>query len=70
MRKCKQSNWWWFGFFAAFPLYFLGIPKAFVARRNKYLMYVNMEFLYGLLWGVFAAFLSSIFLIGGVVAMS
>ena len=33
-------------------------------------MYVNMEFLYGLLWGVFAAFLSSVFLIGGVVAMS
>ena len=29
-----------------------------------------MEFFYGLLWGVFAALLSSIFLIGGVVAMS
>ena len=67
MKTCKQSNWWWFGFFAAFPLYFLGIPKAFITMGQNT---GNMDFFYGLLWGVFAAFLSSVFLIGGVVALS
>jgi len=29
--KCKTYKMWWLGFFIAFPLFFLGIPKAFIS---------------------------------------